>query len=178
MKKVMTLIMFALLIIVAIPCMSNAAEEPTIINGVAYKVLNETEKTAEVVSPGTTQAGVHNFTEITVEGSVTINGKTYTVKRIGEGAFRNYYSSELKKITIKSGVTTIGKDAFKDNLQEIVLPNTLTTLEEHAIGWIKIENLKLPSSLRTIGKEAFSGSEIKNLTKWYNSNRRKSFCKL
>ncbi len=162
MKKVIALMMFALLLIVAIPCMSNAAVGDVFeYNGFEYKILNETDKTVELtdsnvivkinedgngynISASTPNPypAKYDMTEISIPANVQdSNGITYTVKNIGNGALYNH--SKLVKLT---------------------LPNTITSLEKWAFIEAKMEIIVLPSSLKTIGKETFYNSKLKEIT--------------
>ena len=49
---------------------------------------------------------------VVIPETVTYNGTTYSVTRIGDEAFK--YSSELTSVAIPNSVTSIGKDAFYD----------------------------------------------------------------
>ena len=98
----------------------TASAEAVKVGNLYYEILDETAKTAEIVAPptGTPYQNVQNgwFAK-----SVTINGETYTVETVGEGAFEG---ASFSPYANSSGVATfymiavplkvIKKDAFKD----------------------------------------------------------------
>ena len=62
------------------------------------------------------------------------------------------YCTELEKVVIEEGITTIGNGSFMScsNLKEIILPKSLKTIEDSAfIGCKKIENINLSSNIET-----------------------------
>ena len=92
---------------------------------------------------------------ITIPGSVTIDGANYIVKSVGAGAFQ---SCSLETLVIGEGVETIQRNAFRWNysLRSLTMPSTLKTIGENAFN--DCENLKkieLPASLDSIGNYAF-----------------------
>ena len=87
---------------------------------------------------------------------VTINGKSYTVTKIGDKAFR--WCTELVSVTIPNTVTSIGEEAFWDcNITSITIPNSVTSIERWAfIGCENLASVIIPNSVTTIGEQAFS----------------------
>lgn len=72
----------------------------------------------------------------------------------------NYSRSNVYKVVIEEGITSIGKTAFKkcENLTEVVIPNSVTKIEEGAFSGCKmLDSLALPNSIESIGKYAFWG---------------------
>ena len=69
-------------------------------------------------------------TEISIPDSVTYNGDTYTVTEIFDSAFEN--DSVITKLTVASGITTIGEKAFRGctNLDDISLPDSITDIRK------------------------------------------------
>ncbi len=72
------------------------------------------------------------------------------------------YNGSAAEVVVPEGVTVIGKKAFSNNfsgnttITKVVLPSTLTTIEEYA--FFRCTNLAIPefpASLTTIGKSAF-----------------------
>lgn len=67
-------------------------------------------------------------------------------------------------------VTTVGKGAFsRSNIEEVVLPEGLTTVAPNAfspnIGFEKLQAVTLPSTLKYLGNSAFSGqNNLKQIT--------------
>jgi len=125
--------------------------------------------------------GANQFTEIVIPNSVT---------HIGNDTFRggdNFRGGVLTKITLGSGVRSIGERAFTYNkLKEVELPVSLTSVASHAFSNNEIEKVSfgtatesigneafrnnklteliLPASLKTIGKETFNNNKLQNVT--------------
>lgn len=75
------------------------------------------------------------------------------------------YSSSIKSVVVRSGVTSIGDYAFRicKNLTSITMPLNLTSIGNCALAWCNLTpSLVIPYGVKTIGKDAFSGNE--NLT--------------
>ncbi len=73
----------------------------------------------------------------------------------------------LEKITVPEGVTRIDWWAFQGckNLREIVLPESLKSIERGAFrGCSSLEHIELPSNLEYIGWLAFEGTAITSVT--------------
>lgn len=102
---------------------------------------------------------LHN---VTIPGSVTLDGSAYSVKAVGSSAFKN--CSNLDSLIIEEGVETIGNNAFEYcyNLRYITLPEGLKTIGSRAFvemgsWWSNAKSkLVLPSTLTSIGEQAFS----------------------
>ena len=93
---------------------------------------------------------------VTIPGTVTIDGTTYQVKEIGTGAFRN--CGQLDSVVIDNGVETIGKEAFYScwNTTFTKFSSSLRTIGESAFyNCNNIRILDLPEGLLTIGNNAF-----------------------
>lgn len=75
------------------------------------------------------------------------------------------YKDEIVKLTIKSGVTSVGHYAFNEcsKIADVVIPNGVTTLGTHAFGYCDgLTVVSLPPSVTTIGWSAFYA--CRNLT--------------
>ena len=121
-------------------------------DGIAYKITSFTEFECSVVANDSSYRG-----DITIPETVSFNGRTLTVKSIGEQAF--YQNTALTSVTIPATVTTIGREAFYYcvNLQTITLPDGLTDIGSYTFsGCSSIESIDLPASLTKIGYDCFS----------------------
>lgn len=85
----------------------------------------------EVTKQSTTLQG-----SITIPSSITSNGKTYTVTRIGEMAFNN--CSKVTKVT---------------------LPSTLRTISQYAFTGSGITSIEIPASVTSIASRAFEAAK-------------------
>lgn len=120
-----------------------------------------------------------NLKIITIPGSVSIGGQSYTVntiaasafqscsidtlvvsegvETIGNRAFQNNYS-HLKSVTLPSSLRSIGAYAFYDcyGIKELVLPTGLEKIGDHAFYYCSgLQKVELPSTLTSIGESAF-----------------------
>lgn len=88
----------------------------------------------------------------------------------GNGAMDNYsatapapwdeYRTEIKKISVESGVTTIGNDTFIgcSNLTEVSLPDGLTKIGDSAFrDCSSLTDIELPDTVKSLGHYAFYG---------------------
>ena len=92
------------------------------------------------------------------------------ITSIGQSAF--YDCSSLNSIEIPNSVTSIGRDAFYDcsSLNSIKIPNSVTSIEWGAFyGCSSLNSIKIPNSVTSIGQSAFSGCSSLNSIKIPNS---------
>ena len=104
----------------------------------------------------------HTYSEtrnVTIPGSVPINGETYVIKEIGASAFQNY--GNLDTLVVESGVVTIGESAFSNNynLHSVKLPTSLKTIGKNAFYNCQIDTLAVPEGVETIDDRAFWDSD-------------------
>jgi hypothetical protein len=61
-------------------------------------------------------------------------------------------ATNLRAVTLSSGLVSIGIDAFaRTSLEAVTLPNTLTTISEYAFASTKLTTLTIPHSVTSIG---------------------------
>ncbi len=150
-------IMFSISKVFAI---SNEQEEYTL----KYNILDENKRTVEVVGIETHN---HYYENINVEipKNTEIDGKEYTITKIGENAFGA--CSGLKNVGIPNKVKEIANGAFRgcSSLEKIEIPNGITSIEESTFsGCNNLTNLTIPDSIISIGDYAFYGcSSLKNI---------------
>lgn len=76
------------------------------------------------------------------------------------------YRHKIKKIVIKDGVTSIGKNTFYGTyyVTEVALPKTLTKIRDYAFFYCpRLENINLPDGLEEIGSSAFTSCKFKSI---------------
>ena len=103
---------------------------------------------------------VENYTALagalTIPSTVKYQSDTYTVTRIGEGAFRKCVG--LTSVTIPNSVTSIGDWAFAncESLSAITIPNSVTSIEHGTFyGCESLSAITIPNSVTRIGDWAF-----------------------
>ena len=110
MKTIKTL----LLTITALLCSLTATAHDFEVGGIYYNITSEEEKTVEVTYRGNDYDSYSNeyIDSVVIHNSVTYNGNTYSVTKIGYCAF--YKCSSLNNIEIPNSVISIGDHAFYD----------------------------------------------------------------
>lgn len=93
-----------------------------------------------------------------------------TLKHIGVGAFKNIgdYSTQFIIDLSQTGLTSISAYTFDGSmLAGVLLPNTLTTIEENSFAFVCSQNqlniavsINLPNSVETIGPHAFECTKL------------------
>ena len=153
------------------------------VDGITYE-LDEATHTA-VVAPQTNK----ELTSAIIPGTITIEGRDYTVTAIGEcafldchdlhalsingssitsigfSAFERCYS--LSTLYLNEGLTTIGSEAFKDCLwlHEVALPSTLLKIGYWAFyGCNSLTAIIIPKDVTALGDECLSGTSLQVLT--------------
>lgn len=117
--------------------------------------LDDRNKTAEVVSYVNSKVS----DSIIIPSTVYYEGTTYQVTSIGNNAFSR---SNIKSITISSGITKIGTNAFFYcfDLKTVSLPNTLTIIGNSSFYYCQsLSTITLPETLQKIEAYAFSNCE-------------------
>ena len=161
------------LLVSSIACFADEYKDP--VSNVIY-TYDPTGTTAEV------KAGIRldfdNGTDVRLPGSpdaksdiiildkLLIDGREYTVNKIGELAF--VYMDNIVSIIIPPSITVIDREAFQGctSLSNITLPQGLKTIGMRAFaGCHSLKALSIPEGLDTIGFEAFTCcSELKSIT--------------
>ena len=136
-----------------------------------YNIINSTNHYVEITYPGTSTSNPWGgYTQpsgnITLPSTVSYNGVTYTVTKIGNYAF--YQCGDLTgSLTIPNTVTSIGNHAFDDCCGftgTLTLSNTLTTIGNYAFNACYMPgynptsftgSLTIPNSVVSIGECAF-----------------------
>ena len=123
------------------------AQDATLIDGVYY-VLNNEEKTAEVVQP----SGFRYQGDIVVPDTVKQDGTAYAVTALGEGAFMQskLTSMQLPKQTLR----VIGPYAFLESwgLTTVDIPETVTTIGTAAFAAYDLTHMHIPASVTEMGR--------------------------
>lgn len=114
---------------------------------------------------------------LNTEGVLTVqgNGEMYDYKSGGAPWYS--YRSQITKIVVKEGVTSIGNYAFSTCLQvvEVSLPESLTEIGDYAFSHQSaLKRLNIPAAVTYIGNKAFAYStnvetvNITDISAWMN----------
>ncbi len=138
---------------------SAATAQYTIqINGTSFNVeLNEQNMTA----------AIRDYSYKVDDSKFPISNKSRKIRNIGKGNARTVtipeiYTANGKEYTI----TTIGRTAFAgfQNIDYVVIPHTVTSIEDYAFFNTSLISAEIPSSVVSIGKRVFGRcKKLKNL---------------
>lgn len=99
-----------------------------------------------------------NVTWQLVGSALTITGTGAMFDYPGNGSWAPWYGRPVASVTIGSGVTSIGREAFYDctSLRTVSIPGTVTRIGAEAFeGCTSLQSLTLPARLTDIGARAF-----------------------
>ena len=133
-----------LLSIVALVCSLTASAFDFRKDGIYYNITSSrTVEVTHTVRHNTT--GYPNYSgAVVIPSTVTYDGQTYQVTRIGYEAF--YGSPSITSITIPESVTSIGENAFNNvTLSSLTIPESVTSIEKDAFKWSNIVTVNINS---------------------------------
>ena len=109
----------------ALYCTVMNAQTAFEVGGIKYSVTGE--NTVEVVAKDSEYTG-----DVVIPSTVTSDGITYDVTRIGDRAF--YFCTNLASITFPASVNSIGYEAFHEckSLTSITIPKNVTSIGTYA----------------------------------------------
>ena len=133
------------------------------------------EATYEVSNGEATIVGGEKYSgEVELSSTVVINGNTYSVTTISDGAFQN--NTNITSATIPESVTNIGENAFDGcrNLSTIIIGKSVSSIGTKAFANINspattrsADGLKVvcyATSVPTTAADAFENTSINNAT--------------
>jgi uncharacterized repeat protein (TIGR02543 family) len=161
----------------AVPASANVGDT-FVVNNIEYTVTSE--------SPATVAAtGLDAKVNYLGIPSSVVNGQTYSVTSIGDGAFFNiglhqvviptsvtrigngaFLLNELSSVTIPDSVISIGDRAFEENrgLYRVTIPNSVTSIGARAFYGTNLRSVSIPNSVISIGDQAFYHSKLESVT--------------
>ena len=120
-----------------------------------FEILDEQSKTCRLK-----KCVLQKDKVVEVPETAVISGQTYRLTTIGDRSFANYgCQKHLLKVILPQTITTIEESAFYscDSLKEIVFPPKLTTIYRWAFyDCDGLEEISIPNSVTKIGNAAFS----------------------
>ncbi len=127
--------------------------------GRVYYLLNAQTKEAEVTNQmdGIEEGGDSYSGSINIPATVSYNGVTYDVTRIGDWAFVD--CANLISVNIPNSVKSIGEYAFANcsSLTSVNIPSSVTSIGEYAFySCDGLVSIKIPDSVTSIEEGAFS----------------------
>ena len=162
MKKIALLFLAMLL-----PMLASAATTTFQVGGISYETLGNDPQAVMVISGNSKYSG-----DVAIPATVTYNGKTYTVKSIGQWAF--WECTDLKSIVLPEGLVEIDNSSFSGctGLKAITFPSSLKIIWGPAYsnqagafsGCTGLRSIYFPADMKTsqlydvsIGNASFYG---------------------
>lgn len=111
----------------------------------------------DIIGSGTLAGGI--TWKLVNSGTLTISGSG-AMPDYGAAADRpwNAYASQIRKVVIANGVTSIGSCAFWNcGVLSVEIPSGVTTIGNSAFRGSSLISVSIPSSVRTVGDSAFDG---------------------
>lgn len=160
MIKIMKKLVLITLIVVASVCGMSAQEFE--VGGLNYCVLSESDGTVTLVGGGMDDGYLAGVKSVVVPENVTdpVSGQTYTVVAT-EGAFVNH--EDIEEISLPNTITSIRHDfVMLPNLVSLNLPVSLVSVQGFDT-LPKLTELVFPETLQTIGDQSFSYVGLKEV---------------
>ena len=105
--------------------------------------------------------------KLDAEGTLTITGAGPMADYGAYGPWYIAHLTDIKKVVVQEGVTTIGDHAFANlsYVTSVTIPSSITSIGAHAFEKCRLGGaVTLPEGLTAIGDFAFSGSGMASLT--------------
>ena len=141
----------ALALLVALSCNVGANAYDFAASGLYFNIIGT--NAVEVTYNDNNSSYTSYSGNVNIPSTITYDGTTYNVTRIGNYAFRN--SGDLTGVTIPNSITRIGNFAFYEciNLTDVYIPWSVTYLGFDAFGKTGLTGIDIPNSVTYIGSE-------------------------
>lgn len=160
-KRFVSLLVALSITLTFLPIGAVAAPTNEIFQGnLKYTVNNYTvnDDGESVTVSGTSESTSEKPTQLTIESSISSNGKNYTVTEIGNWAFKEW--NTLTEVTLPNTVEIIGFHAFFNcsNLTKVIIPEGVRKIGQNAFnGCSQLTSITIPSTIENMNT-AFSGN--------------------
>ena len=154
----------------------------TTIGEYAFPGLSEVTIPNSVTTIGPRAFSPGNLTNVTIPNSVTtIGGGAFNDNQLPDNqalifarnadgtedrtTIVSYGGANRNNVVIPNSVTTIGRYAFLDNrLTNVTIPNSVTIIGDFAFLGNRLTNLSISNNVTTIGESAFGSNRLTNVT--------------
>lgn len=122
----------------------------------SYKITSESPAEVCLVE------AIGSVEVVDIPSIVRINGKEYAVTSLKDSLFSNCY--RIKTVIIPNSVKNIGRAFSFCILEELTIPESVTTIPDGAFYCSGMNRITLPSSLVSIGNQAFQALHLDSIT--------------
>lgn len=143
----------------------NAPEETGVVETTEAKVPVESDKKAAKNAELAGDKLTWTYDEATKTLTISGSGKMYNFAVNGQPWYS--HKSDIIKVIISKGVTSIGDEAFHGypNIESVSIPKGVTSIGQTAFKQCrKLKNISFPDSLKTIGNAEYKASDWKTVT--------------
>lgn len=167
-KRFVSLLVALSITLTFLPIGAVAAPTNEIIQGnLKYTVNNYTVNDGgeSVTVSGTSESTSEKPTHLTIESSISSNGKNYTVTEIGNWAFKEW--NTLTEVTLPHTVEIIGFQAFFNcsNLTNVTIPEGVRKIGQTAFnGCSQLTSITIPSTIKNMDTAFPSNPKLSQVT--------------
>ena len=141
------------------PTILEGEQKEATIDGITYRYVTG-EDFSDIVAA---DAEILNDKDLVIPATITVDGKTYRVRKIED---RIFYQVRMNSLTIEPGLEEIGSYNFwnRNNLKKVVIPEGVKTIGACAFRYCYgLTEVGLPSTLVSIGELAFGDTPLKSI---------------
>ncbi len=126
------------------------------VDGIYYNVVSLPDLTAEITYESSNTP--YSFAKFSIPAKVTFMGRTFTIVKIGERAFKN--CRNLTSVTIPESVNEIGNSAFYgcSSFVSVTIPESVNEIGDSTFyGCSSLVSITIPENVNKIRGYAFFG---------------------